>query len=285
MATKNRKKVDGENILYHFIQKNLLDTDEISEFQKQLIEHFIIDLGIWIPTKLYKVNPLLLPFVIRDSSCRKKDPKTKKHEWGMSNEKGYLRDDNSLIKGIFNTCSIKSPKIRQYNKHFLGNGFVASHVWREINNSEKLASTLPFTYSFIPNLVWLPKQISKLTDREGSYAQKLLQSISYKIYRNVNKDEYTNEIWEYLTNPNIELKLDIDKLNFFDISDAWIEKRLKKLNNEFDSILNVIDKKEPVLKKVKCSVYLPTLEKKLTDNNSTDFKSWIIRSKNRINNI
>jgi len=200
-------------------------------------------------------------------------------------KKGYLRDDNSLIKDIFNTCPIKSPEIKQYNKHFLGKGFVASHIWREVNNSDKLASTLPFTNSFIPNLVWLPKQISKLTDREGSYAQKLLQSISYKIYREINEDDYTNEIWEYLPNPKIESRFDIEKLNFFDISDVWIEKRLKKLNNEFDSILNVIDKKESVLKKVKCSVYLPTLEKNLNEENREEFKNWIIKSKNRINNV
>ena len=285
MTVKTRKKADGENILYHFIQKHLLDSDEVSEFQKELIEYFIIDLGIWIPTNLYRINPLLLPFVLRDSSCRKKDPKTGKHEWGISNEKGYLRDDNSLIKDIFNTCPIKSPEIKQYNKHFLGKGFVASHIWREVNNSDKLASTLPFTNSFIPNLVWLPKQISKLTDREGSYAQKLLQSISYNIYREINEDDYTNEIWEYLPNPKIESRFDIEKLNFFDISDVWIEKRLKKLNNEFDSILNVIDKKEPALKKVKCSVYLPTLEKNLNEENREQFKNWIIKSKNRINNV
>lgn len=282
---KIRKKANGENILYHFIQKHLLDTTEVSEFQKQLIEHFIIDLGIWVPINLYRANPLLLPFVIRDSSCRKKDPKTGKHEWGMANDSGFLRDDNSLIKDIFNSCPINSLEIKQYHKHFLGNGFVASHIWREINNSDKLASTLPYTNSFIPNLVWLPKQIAKLTDREGSYAQKLLQSISHKIYRGINKDDYTNEIWEYLPNPKIESRFDIKKLNFFNISNLWIERRIKKLNKEFDSILNVIDKKEPLLKKVKCSVYLPTIKKNLNEKNSLKFNDWIIKSKNRINNL
>ena len=38
------------------------------------------------------------------------------------------------------------------------------------------------TYSFVPNLVWLPTQVAKLTDREGSFAQAYLQALSSKIY-------------------------------------------------------------------------------------------------------
>ena len=283
MTVKKDTKVNGENILYHYIQKNILDSDEISDFQKKLIEHFIIDLSIWIPINLYKENPVLIPYVIRDSSCRNKNPLTGKHEWGMANEKGFIRDDNSLIKGIFKSCPIDSPKIIQYNKQYLGNGFVASHIWRKINKTDKLASTLPFTNSFIPNLVWLPKQISKLTDRENSYAQKLLQTLSHKIYRDVNNDDYTNKIWSYLPNPEIDIKIDKSKLNFFEISDSWLESRLKKLKKEIDNILNTIENKPLTIKKVKCSVYLPTLKENLLDSEKEGFKNWLIKSKERIN--
>ena len=277
-----KKTVNGENILYHYIQKNILDTGELSEFQKQLIEHFIIDLSIWIPENLFRVNPVLLPFVVRDSSCRTKNPATKKHEWGMANEKGFLRDDNSLIKGIFKTCPIISPEIKQYDNHHLGNGFVACHIWREINNTSSLASTLPITNSFIPNLVWLPKQISKLTDREKSYAQCLLQSISYQLYHSVNEDEYTQEIWSYLPNPQIESRVDFSKLNFFNVTDTWIEKRIKKLDHELQDILNTINDNPITLKKVKCSTYLPTLKKQLSASEKDTFIAWISRSQQRI---
>lgn len=283
MTARKQNKVDGENILYHYIQKNLLSANSISDFQKKLIEHFIIDLSIWIPTNLYMINPILLPFVVRDASCRKKNPSTGKHEWGMANEKGFLRDDNSLLKDIFNTCPIKSPEIKQYNKHLIGKGFVASHIWREINGTEKLASTLPDTNSFVPNLVWLPKQISKLTDREKSYAQRLLQKLSYEIYRDVNKDEYTNRIWSFLSKPKITIELDKTKLNFFEISEIWIEKRLKKLNDEFDNILNTINNESLALIKVKCSVYLPTLKERLLKTEKENFREWIVKSKERIN--
>lgn len=283
MTVTKKNKVNGENILYHYIQKNLLNSEGISDFQKQLIKHFIIDLGIWIPIKLYKVNPVLLPFVIRDSSCRNKNPLTGKDEWGMANENGFLMDDNSLLKGIFNSCSIVSSQISQYNNYYLGKGFVASHIWRKINKTDKLATTLPITNSFIPNLVWLPKQISKLTDRENSYAQNLLQTLSYKIYRDINRDNYTNEIWAYLPNPEIDVSIDKLKLNFFKVSDTWLEKRLKKLNNEIDNILNIIDNKPLTLKKVKCSVYLPTLKENLLESEKERFKNWLIKSKKRIN--
>jgi hypothetical protein len=165
----------------------------------------------------------------------------------------------------------------------LGNGFVASHIWREINKTDELASRLTFTNSFIPNLVWLPKQISKLTDRENSYAQKLLQSISYKIYREANNDDYTNEIWSYLPNPEIDIEIKKSDLNYFEISDTWIESRLKKLNNEIDNILNTIENKPLTMKKVKCSVYLPTLKENLLESEIVEFKDWLIKSKTRIN--
>lgn len=279
---KTKKTVNGENILYHYIQKNILDAGELSEFQKQLIEHFIIDLSIWIPENLFKINPVLLPFVVRDASCRKKNPRTGKHEWGMANEQGFLRDDNSLIKGIFKTCLIQSPEIKQYDNHYLGNGFVACHIWREINNTSSLASTLPITNSFIPNLVWLPNQISKLTDREKSYAQCLLQSISYQLYHSVNDDEYTQEIWSYLPNPKIESRVGFSKLNFFNITDDWIQKRITKLDNELQNILNTVNDDPITLKKVKCSTYLPTLKEQLLESQKDSFTTWITRSQQRI---
>lgn len=279
---KVKKTVNGENILYHYIQKNILDTDELSEFQKQLIEHFIIDLSIWIPTSLFRVNPVLLPFVVRDASCRKKNQETGKHEWGMANKKGFLRDDNSLIKGIFKTCLIQSPEIKQYDNHHLGNGFVACHIWRKIDNTSSLASTLPETNSFIPNLVWLPKQISKLTDREKSYAQRLLQSISYQLYHPINDDKYTKNIWSYLPNPKIESRVDFSKLNFFNVTENWIEKRIKKLDNELQDILNTVNDNPVTLNKVKCSTYLPTLKEQLSAVEKEKFTTWISCSQQRI---
>jgi hypothetical protein len=63
----------------------------------------------------------------------------------------------------------------------MGTSFVASHVWRELVPSGQ-ASRERATYSFVPNLVWLPAQVSKLSDREGSFVQTYLQALSWKIW-------------------------------------------------------------------------------------------------------
>ena len=280
--TKIKKKVNGENILYHYIQKNILDTDNITLFQKQLIEHLIIDLSIWVPLNVYKKIPLLLPFVVRDLSCRQKVEFTNFDEWGTSNNFGYLRDDNSLIKNIFGACPIQSKNIKEYNRSYLGNGFVASHIWRKVNGSKSLASTIPQTNSFIPNLVWLPKQISKLTDREMSYAQQLLQSISYQIYGKINKDSYTKEIWKYLPSSNMRSKVNLENINFFVVTDEWLNKKSKKLQAEMKHLLDIVQKPKTNLNKVKCSKYTPTLKNNLALKNKKEFVHWINKSIKRI---
>ncbi|MCT4697609.1 hypothetical protein [Tenacibaculum haliotis] len=270
---------NGENIIYHYIQKTLLSNTENDDFNKELIERLILDLSIWIPKEIYQQLPILLPFVVRDSSSRRKQPDTGKDEWGFSNNEGYLRDDNSLIKGIIKPLFVDGRKVKEYNGKKLGKGFVASHIWRELQNGEKrLASTVPITNSFIPNLVWLPKQISKLTDREGSYAQKILKTISYKIYFNESpQSDLKNNVWNYLDNPNINFKskVDINKLNYFKTPQKWVDKRKRDLSSEIRRILITLENKKPEEKRVKCSSYLPTLIERIDENKKTDFINWL----------
>ncbi len=271
--------INGENILYHYIQKTLISDRENDAFTKELIEKLVVDLSIWIPKEVYQQIPILLPYVVRDASCRIKQVSTGKHEWGFANSEGFLRDDNSLIKGIIKPFVVDSKKIKQYNNKKLDKGFVASHIWRELQNGEtKLASTLAITNSFIPNLVWLPKQISKLTDREGGHAQKILKTLSYKIYFEDNPHNVTNaNIWSYLDNPNLNTKTFVDssKLNYFKIPQAWINKKKKDLNAEIERIINTLKSNIPDNKKVKCSSYLRTLIERIDSNKKDGFIYWL----------
>ena len=41
----------------------------------------------------------------------------------------------------------------------------------------------PLAYSFVPNLVWLPSEVAKLTDRQDSFVQRYVQAISTRLYR------------------------------------------------------------------------------------------------------
>jgi hypothetical protein len=105
------KKADGENILYHYIQKNMLGSD--NEFSKRLVKRLITDLSIWLPVNVYKKCPILLPYVIRDLACRR-NSKGREEAWGSPNEKGFFRDDNTLIKAVPRSFQIESQTLDGY---------------------------------------------------------------------------------------------------------------------------------------------------------------------------
>ena len=227
-----------------------------------MFERLLVDLSIWIPPSFYEKLPIILPYVVRDSSCRTKR-ETGEDEWGSSNEQGFLRDDNTLIKGLVRSFKIKSPKVRSYNGSRLGRGFVASHIWRKvrIENTQIITSRHFKLNSFVPNLAWLPVQISKLTDREGSLPQRLLQAISYKIYRGINMPEEISGLWKHLPFPEEfeDLKINVLKANYFVTPDKWLEKRVTSLISEIDHILSVDTIENGKSRKIKSRRYLQTL--------------------------
>lgn len=274
---------NGENIIYHYIQKTLLP-DESLDFRQELIERLIIDLSIWFPPEVYRQIPILLPFVIRDSSCRKKNDKGN-DKWGFANEKGLLRDDNSLIKGIIKSFLVNGNKVKEYNNQKLTNGFVACHIWRILNNKDCLASTYEKTNSFVPNLVWLPNQVSKLTDREDYTAQNLLKTISYKIYYE-DESGMNRDIWDELKNPQLEIKtsFNINELNYFRVPQKWIDKKKNGLIAEIDRIKRVLLSGEISEEKVKCSAYLPTLKENITAQNKQKLIDWLDENLEVLNN-
>ncbi|TSC58774.1 MAG: hypothetical protein Greene041619_320 [Candidatus Peregrinibacteria bacterium Greene0416_19] len=247
MSTKG--KVDGEHVLYHFLQKELLRTD-VWLFQ-MLASKLVASLGIWMSPKLYTKLPLLAPYAVRDNSCRK-SKSNGVEQWSSPNEDGYLRDDNSLIKDIPRSFVIKSP-LEIYSGKNLDTGFVASHVWRITNQPDVCggsASKNPFTYSFIPNLVWLPGQVAKLTDREGSFTQLYLQALSSKIYRHLDvlgpTKKFTEQCWSYLPKPVgiPEQGLpDLDELSFFEETDDFIQKRGTIISKVADALSSVVEGK------------------------------------------
>lgn len=237
---------------------------EDTPFSKELIEHLLIDLSIWIPSNFYTKLPVILPYVVRDNSCRIKTS-SGHDEWGSANSRGYLRDDNTLLKGIVRSFHIKSANIPAYDGKKLGIGFVASHIWGKltVDNNRLISSRHHMLNSFVPNLVWLPVQISKLTDREGSYAQRFLQAISYQIYKNIDLPKELSPIWETLSYPQgvPTIEINLDKINYFDVSDDWLTKRVNGLVLEINTILSVNNKNENLkLDKIKSSRYLPTLK-------------------------
>lgn len=117
--------------------------------------------------------------------------------------------------------------------------------------------------SFVPNLVWLPVQISKLTDRQLSLAQRLLQAISHKIYEEISMPSAISSLWKSLPCPKElkDLNLDLARINYFAVPDEWLKKRISGLISEIDAILSVGKIGRSKSYKVKSRRYLLTLER------------------------
>ena len=177
-------------------------------------------------------------------------------------------------------------RVKEYENNKLANGFVASHIWRKLNGKDCFASTYEKTNSFVPNLVWLPKQISKLTDRENSFAQNLLKTISYKIYHENNISEFKQDVWDELNNPQLKIKTSFSAadLNYFQVSQEWIEKKKRGLITEMNKINKVLLDGEIVDEKVKCSSYLPTLKQNILEANRQQFINWLDKNIEELNN-
>jgi hypothetical protein len=216
MATTGPKLLNGDNLLYRLFQSLLKNEDH--KVRRALAGEMIQGMTIWLPLDLYQKCPVILPWVVRNPKCRPRKLKGKQYpdRWGAPDELGYQMDDNTLIKGIPKSLPIAGPEDSPLVGKKMGNYFVASHIWREIDGLDVLASRHPELNSFSPNLVWLPSQISKLSDREGQIVQDLLKLASWKIYRNVKVDanysDAVEEIWKYLEKDieNISEKYNFD---------------------------------------------------------------------------
>ena len=281
MKKKSIETVDGENILYHILQKQIIQAEDATNPPtevKFMIEQLLLWGGVWFRPDTYKQIPVLLPYVVRDVACRKKDPSTGEDTRGVANIKGFMPDDNSSIKGIPKSLIIES-NFSEMNGKRLGTGYVASHVWRELQHKPKiLASQWERTNSFIPNLVWLPAQLSKLTDREGSYAQQFIQHISGLLYRDIILHHpLLAETWEELKNPDIKpiSAINLNNLNYFEDNEKWLKRRKDNLYKELQSILNILEGGESIVKTINVSKYVPSL-KEITKSISPTDKGYLM---------
>lgn len=228
----NRKVVHGDDLLYRFFQSALIDENAAFAAVPQLL---LATMGIWLPLDVYAQWPVVLPWVVRDPSCRGRKSAGLPDQWSSPNKIGLLRDDNSMIKSFPRALPVASPGRAHLHGARMGTEFVAAHVWRTPIETEVLASRLPQLNSFVPNLVWLPGQIAKLTDREGSVVQETLQAMSWAIYRTAHVDSHLRDIveeaWNLLPRPSREIS-DIDSadLNWFVSTPLFFTTRRKRLD-------------------------------------------------------
>ena len=220
-------------------------------------------LSIWWSPVAYPKLPTMVPWCIRDRSCRyDQGPES----WGSPRSDGYLRDDNSIIKKLPLPLLIGAPEGSAYRGRKPWRGFTACHIWRDLPSGE-VAGADPWLYSFMPNLVWLPSWLAPLTDRQGSDVQTVLQRTSVLLFRNVEVCEplkvYSDLAWEKLPAPSIGEALSSQQLSMFDPASNFYTRRLRYLD-KFVHGCDEILAGRALTQKLICSRYteaLPTLER------------------------
>jgi hypothetical protein len=259
-----RREIKGDDLLYRFFNEVLPSHPQLFEKIPRLL---LLSMAIWFPKNLYQEMPVLLPWVLRDPECRGKKRKGQApipDQWGAPNAAGYLRDDNSLVKGLPKSLKIASEQNGFVHGRHLGNEFVASHIWRE-NSSGILASRLPMLNTFVPNLVWLPSQVAKLSDREGGPIQTALKEISWSLYRNVPLSEEARKIaevsWALLPEPSNHQHVVDDEINWFITTPRFLKTRKSKLAQVVEALERIAVGAEPpsALMPSKYRINLPTV--------------------------
>jgi len=103
----NQKTIHGDDLLYRFFQDALANSPDLFAAVPQLL---IATMALWLPLDAYERWPVLLPWVVRDSKCRGNSRKGIPDEWSSPDQKGFLRDDNTLVKALPRALTVRGPK-------------------------------------------------------------------------------------------------------------------------------------------------------------------------------
>ena len=234
------KAVDGDNLLYRLLADLINQGGAHSQW---LVQHIVADCSVWWHPKVYAECPVLLPWAVRDPLCRGSKSKGLPDEWGSPDAGGYFRDDNSLVKGLVKALNVDGPANGYMTGKRLGKGWVAAHIWRS-NAGKDLATRNPLLYTFTPNLVWLPRQIAKLSDIDGGPVQSALKSISHALYRSAltdgTKHKIAEQAWSYLPDHEVGNNLvDLVNLSYFSDAEKTIAMRLKRTKEVFNALKKI----------------------------------------------
>lgn len=251
--------------LYRYLSDGLqgggssgLPADEFAQLVVQLIQR----LSIWWSPNTYKRLPVMVPWCVRDRSCRyDQGPES----WGAPRADACFRDDNSIIKKLPLSCTIFGPANHPYRRRRIWRGFTACHIWRDLPDGS-VAGADPWLYSFVPNLVWLPSWLAPLTDRQSAPVQHLLQRTSLALYRETAVASpllpYIEQAWARLPPPPGEKVLAIDALAMFEPDEGFYQRRVRYLDKFIEGCEAILSGGGAIPKLVssRYTVGLPKLE-------------------------
>jgi len=159
--------------------------------------------AIWVPTATYAVTPWLAPYAIRKIRLRVEPhaPGEVRDLWGTPTNEGYFTDDNSLIKPTVLRRPLAQAALGPYGTSPVSKGLVCCHVWAG-------TTTDPLLFSFIPNLVWLPADLARLSDAHSTAPphplHDVLKEVSQQRYRSVVSSADPRRVesaWNLLPSP------------------------------------------------------------------------------------
>ena len=134
----------------------------VSDIESDKLVELALKFAIWPSVSTYEDTPWLAPFAIRSVRVRVEPnaPGPKRDLWGLPNELGYFTDDNSLLKSLV-LRRFLSPNDNPYGGAKISSGLVCCHIWPDTTGS-------PLLFSFVPNLVWLPKSLAPFSDAHSN---------------------------------------------------------------------------------------------------------------------
>jgi hypothetical protein len=214
----------------------LTATDSFEGFSEAEIVDLVTKFAIWPLIDSYRQAPWLARYALRKQRQRtdERAPGEKRDLWGMPDELGYFADDNSLLKSTFKNLPI-SGNNNPYGNSRISSGLVCCHIWPRTTGD-------PLLFSFLPNLVWIPKSLSRFTDVFGDKATHkvhfVLQTLSHSRYRELDVltgNGQVAEAWKQLINPLI----DIDREFQFNemISEPSLSKRVRTRHDRLITFL------------------------------------------------
>lgn len=247
--------------IYRYLSDGMRGSN--AEEFSELTIHLIRRLGIWWSPGVYASLPVIVPWCIRDRTCRyDQGPES----WGAPRSDGYLRDDNSIIKKLPLSLRISGPDEGLYNGYKPWRGFTACHIWRDLPDGTS-AGADPWLYSFVPNLIWLPTPLAPLSDQQGGYVQALLQRTSIALFGDVEVPEpisaYVTQAWKKLPAPGPGVLLEGGELQKFQPLPAFFRRRLAYLDKFISGCDDILDGRS-LTRKLICTRYtveLPSLRR------------------------
>ena len=72
---KKRERINGENIVYHIIQKQIIQAYDATNPPREvkfMIEQLLLWGGVWFKPQTYQQIPILLPYAVRDAEIAKR---------------------------------------------------------------------------------------------------------------------------------------------------------------------------------------------------------------------